>query len=103
VFVQYVALLPDRPCATANLDPEDLANAQLIARRLSEITARVAKRRGALVVPMDRLGQGHTTCDPLRWSNGIGEGLVPGDGAPWHPTAAGHAAIAEELARMLGR
>ena len=102
-FVQYVAMLPEAPCPSANLEAEDLANARQIAARLGAMTARVARRNGALVIAMDQTARGHTTCDALRWSNGIGPGLVAGDGAPWHPTAAGHAAIADELARALGR
>ena len=103
VFVQYAALVPDSPCPSADFYPEDAANARQIGARLAAITAKVAKRRSALVAALDRLARGHTTCDAERWSNGIGPGLVPGDGAPWHPTAAGHAAIAAEIERLVSR
>lgn len=102
-FVQYVAMLPDKPCPSADLYPEDLANARRIAERLAAMTQRVARRHDAVVIAMDQLARGHTTCDAVRWSNGIGPGLAAGDGAPWHPTAAGHAAIAEALAAALSR
>lgn len=103
VFVQYVAMLPDKPCASATFEPEALEGARQIAARLAAMTERVATRNGALTLPMDQIAMGKTTCDTVRLSNGVGAGLVPGDGAPWHPTAIGHAAIADALMELLAR
>ena len=101
VFVQYVTLVPAQPCPTAQIDPAKMTVMREIGTRLAEITARAAKQTGAAVLPMDRLSQGHTTCGPVRWSNGAGPGLQPGDGSPWHPTAAGMQTIATELEKLL--
>lgn len=101
VFVQYVALVPDAPCETARMSAAAMEANRALGRRLAEITARAANQTGALVLSMEQLSLGHTTCDAVRWSNGNGPGLAPGDGSAWHPTAAGMKAIADELERLL--
>jgi lysophospholipase L1-like esterase len=101
VFVQYVTLVPDAPCETARMDGAAMAANREIGRRLADLTVRAANQTGALVLPMDQLSRGHTTCDAVSWSHGIGPGLAPGDGSPWHPTGAGMRAIAVELEKLL--
>lgn len=100
VFVQYVKLVPDNPCAESRLSPEGALVNREIGEQLAKVTARAAEAEGALVLPADQLSRGHTLCDAEKWSVGIKTG-GPEAPAPWHPTAAGHAAIAAELERML--
>lgn len=102
VFVQYVTLIPDKPCGAAPLSPGNAAMARKMGERLAAITAEVANEAGALVLAADRLSHGHTTCDADPYSIGLPPGYDGTGGAPWHPTAAGHAAIAKALASALG-
>lgn len=100
VFVQYVTLVPEKPCAAANLP---LAYASLnreIGLRLAAITVRVARETGSRLLAADRLSGRHTTCDPVPWSNGMTTEIDLAKGAPWHPNATGHQEIARALARM---
>ena len=101
VLVQYVALADDIPCEAAPLLPEQAAIAREIARRLARASSSAAERGGAEVLPVDRLSAEHTPCSVEPWSRGLQPGYDGSQGAPWHPTAAGHAAIAEELAALL--
>lgn len=101
VFIQYVTLVPAAPCETARIDGAAMAATREIGRRLADLTSRAASQTGALVLPMDQLSHGHTTCDAVRWSNGSGSGITPGDGTAWHPTSAGMQAIANELEKLL--
>ncbi|MCW1402848.1 SGNH/GDSL hydrolase family protein [Novosphingobium sp. MW5] len=102
VFVQYVKLVPDNPCAESQLSAEGALINRDIGEQLAKVTARAAEAEGALVLPANELSRGHTLCDADRWSVGIKPG-GPEAPASWHPTAAGHAAIANALASMLGR
>jgi lysophospholipase L1-like esterase len=101
VFVQYVRLVPDAPCPAANISGDNAVLTRTIGERLAEVTARVARESGALVLPADRLSQGHTPCDVEPWAIGLPPGHDPAKGAPWHPNPAGHAAIAAALADLL--
>jgi lysophospholipase L1-like esterase len=101
VLVQYVALTGEAPCASAKLLPEHAALARSVATRLAEASARAAERGGAETLPIDRLSQEHLPCSEQPWSRGLEPGYDGLEGAPWHPTAAGHAAIADELAGLL--
>ena len=100
IFVQYVRLVPDSPCAEAQLSPEGALVNRDIGEQLARVTARAALAEGAEVLPVDQLSRGHTLCDAEKWSVGI-RTAGPEGPAPWHPTAAGHAAIAEALQRMV--
>lgn len=99
VFVQYVALVPDRPCDAAQLPPEKAAAAREIGRRLAEVTSRAARLEGGEVLRTDRLSLEHRPCDAEPWSAGTKS--EPGEGMVWHPTSRGHAAIAQALAQYL--
>ena len=100
VFVQYVALVPERPCDGANLPADKAQAAREIGRRLAEVTARAARAEGGEVLEMDTLSRGHGPCDAAPWS--FGTQAVAGEGMVWHPTGAAHAAIAALLAERLG-
>ena len=101
VFVQYVTLLPPQPCPATAISPEGAALARGIATRLAAITATVAKDADADLLAADQLSRGHTPCDAQPWAKGRPDPADPAPGAPWHPNAAGHAAIAAELANLL--
>jgi lysophospholipase L1-like esterase len=103
VLVQYVALVGDVPCPAAPLGEADAIVARRVAAGLAAATARAAERNGAEVLPVDTASLGHTACSTDPWSRGLAPGYAGADGAPWHPTAAGHAAIAGMLERLLSR
>jgi lysophospholipase L1-like esterase len=100
VFVQYVKLIPDAPCAAAQLSPEGALATRDIGEQLARVTARAALAEGAEVLAADQFSRGHTLCDADKWSVGPKPGGIEAP-APWHPTAAGHAAIAEELEALV--
>lgn len=100
IFVQYVTLVPEQPCEALHLPPETVPVLQGIARDLASATARVAARHGAEVIPADALSRGHTACDAQPWSTGP-KITGPEGNSPWHPTAAGHQAIAGAIAGLL--
>lgn len=102
VFVQYVKLVPDKPCPAAQLSPEGALLTRQIGEQLARVTARAAEAEGAEVLPVNELSRGHTLCDPDKWSVGPQPGGREAP-APWHPTEAGHAAIAAELEKLLLR
>lgn len=102
VFVQYVTLVPEKACAAIPIDDTAQAEARELAARLADITAQAAERNDALVLPAQQLSANHTACDTESWSRGFpANPQIPG--APWHPTALGHAEIAAELAELLDR
>lgn len=101
VFVQYVTLVPPTRCDAAALTPEDAQSSRATGIRLAEITARAARSTGALLLPADILSRDHTPCSAVPWSNGMAAGYDMRHGSPWHPNAAGHAAIADALERLL--
>lgn len=101
IFVQYVGLVADQPCAAAPLLPDHARSARNVAEQLARITAEAARRGGAEVLPIDRLSQDHLPCSAEPWSRGLTRGFDGSQGAAWHPTAAGHAAIAAALATLL--
>ncbi|MEO5597917.1 MAG: SGNH/GDSL hydrolase family protein [Novosphingobium sp.] len=99
LFVDYVTLLPKHgSCAAAPLSPDSAEAVGSLGKRLGALTARVARDEHAGLLPAGALSRHHTPCDVQPWSVGI-PGSAPG--APWHPNAAGHAAIAEALGQYL--
>ena len=102
VFVQYVTLVPEQLCQTTPISEDAAEQARDLARRLAETTASAARASGAEVLAADALSASHTSCDALPFSRGFSL-TASGTGAPWHPTALGHEAIAEALANMLAR
>ena len=103
VFVDYLRVLPARgECGALPLLKEDAALAPQVAQRLAEVTARAAKRTGARVLRASRLSRGHDACSTTPWAFG-GPSATKGRTAfaPFHPNAAGMAAIAAHLRRML--
>lgn len=102
VFVQYVRLVPDPACPALAMSADAAAITRTIGQRLAAITARAARLEGAEILALDRLSAAHTPCDAAPWSAGP-QPLGPDANAPWHPTMAGHAAIAAALEVHLQR
>jgi lysophospholipase L1-like esterase len=97
VFVEYLRVIPeDRTCASLPLDAPQLAQGRATIRRLAALTARVAKQEGAYLLPASTLSKGHETCSRKPWAQGY-----PATEVGWHPTAAGHAAVASALAKLI--
>lgn len=102
VFVQYVTLVPPgKLCAAEPLGTAQQREARAIGARLARITRVAARKTGSLVLPVQQLSAKHTACDAVPWSNGMPGDVSKRHGVPWHPNAAGHAAIADALAKFL--
>ncbi len=101
VLVQYIALVGTEPCADAPLLVADAALARRVAAGLAEATASAARATGADLLPVAAASQDHTPCSTDPWSRGLARDYDGSQGSPWHPTAAGHAAIAQMLERLL--
>lgn len=103
VFIQYVTLVPQTQCANSRLSEEEAAQLRSVGVRLAEVTARVARESGALLLPMDALSRNHTTCDPEPWSLGLPRDYQESQGAPWHPNRRAMEAIAQTLEDVIAR
>jgi len=101
VFIQYLTLVPATQCPNARLSAEQAAHLQAVGLRLADITARVARESGALVLAMDALSRDHTTCDAEPWSLGLPRDYQESQGAPWHPNRRGMEVIAEKLEEVI--
>lgn len=100
-FIQYVTLLSNVACPLETIAPEDAIVGRQIAKRLARITAEVAQANDADVLGTDIASRTHTPCARDPWSNGLSKDYDTGKGAPWHPNAAGHAAISKMLIRSI--
>ncbi len=96
VFVDYLDMLPARPCASIPYDAAALERARATVRRLARLTAAAARRERATLLRAGALSRGHDSCSAEPYAVGRSD-----TGASWHPTAAGHAAIAAALVRLL--
>ncbi|WP_037468141.1 SGNH/GDSL hydrolase family protein [Sphingobium herbicidovorans] len=101
IFVQYVTLVPPTLCDAAVLSGAEAKEYRALGERLAAVTARVARANGATVLPADKSSRDHTACSAEPWSHGMNPHYDLKQGAPWHPTRAGHAAIAQALAVLL--
>ncbi|MEJ5979243.1 SGNH/GDSL hydrolase family protein [Novosphingobium sp. PS1R-30] len=105
VFVDYLTVLPDGAlCSQTPLSFEAARGGRATAARLAALTASVARRNGAEVLPVSRLSRGrHDACAAAPWM----AGFIPPDASrgfvPYHPNLAGMTAVAEALDRSLGR
>lgn len=102
IFVQYVKLIPNDPCEALGLSADGALVNREIGERLALVTARAAAAEGAEVLASQDLSRDHTACDAAPYSVGP-KPTGPDGNAPWHPTIAGHAAIADALTAMLRR
>src|SRR5690606_26483724 len=100
-FVQYFPMVPQTLCDAIPLSPAAADTGRKIGQTLARVTAKVAVETGAIVLPVDTIDAAHMPCGADPWVTGYPAGYKPGDTAPWHPTRAGHAAIANALADRL--
>jgi lysophospholipase L1-like esterase len=99
VFVDYLRIVPEAGgCTGLPLDETQMAAARQAFSRMAEVTARSAAAEGAMLLSAGELSREHDACSATPWSAGH-----PGKPASWHPTAAGHAAIADALAELLAK
>jgi lysophospholipase L1-like esterase len=102
LLVQYFALMPaSGNCPATGLTDAEVPQIRAIGRRLAALTAQVARKNGAQVVPLDRVSADHALCSAQPWMNGGAPDMAAHDGAPYHPNAAGMAGAAEVIARSL--
>jgi lysophospholipase L1-like esterase len=96
VLVAYPRLVPPKPCAALNYTPPATRLVASIGARLERVFVSVARATHILLADPYVLGANHGPCaGDKRWV----VGLVPDNGAPYHPTAAGH----REMARLVER
>lgn len=100
-FVQYFPMVPDTLCDAVPLSPTAAEAARAIGSNLARITAKVAQESGSIVIPVDTIDEAHMPCGVDPWVTAYPADFKPGDAFPWHPTRAGHAAIAKALAERL--
>jgi lysophospholipase L1-like esterase len=99
VLVAYPRLVPPKPCAALDYTPAASHEVALIGARLEKVFVRVAQTTNIRLADPYVLGVGHGPCatGTNRWI----AGLVPDNGAPYHPTAAGHREMAKLVERAL--
>ena len=96
IVVDYLDMLPTRPCASIPYDATALASARATFRRLARVTAEITRREHATLLRAGALSRGHDSCAAQPYAVGR-----PAVGTSWHPTAAGHAAVAAAIVRLL--
>ncbi|MDE8654384.1 SGNH/GDSL hydrolase family protein [Novosphingobium album (ex Liu et al. 2023)] len=101
VFVTFLTLVPSTLCKATPIAPVRADAARALAERLAQITARVARETGSLIVRMDEASRDHTPCDPEPWTNGAPPDHNPALGIQWHPNPAGMRATAAAIAETL--
>lgn len=94
LFIDYLTLLPPAGQPAPPLAPEDADLGRHLADRLREITAAAAKATGCEMVAAADASSGHHAWSAQPWT--VGARLpVPRSPAPFHPNAAGMAAVAD--------
>ncbi len=103
VLVQYLTPLPaeGKLCAATPVSPQNAAIVRTIGKRLGEITDKVARERGVLVVEMNIASANHTPCDPEPWMIGSPAGYDGSQGLQWHLNLAGMRATAQDISWWL--
>jgi lysophospholipase L1-like esterase len=94
MFVDYLTLLPPAGRPAAPLAAVDADLGRHLAARLTEITAAAAAETGCELVAAAEASRGHHAWSNVPWT--VGARLpVPRRPAPFHPNAAGMAAVAD--------
>lgn len=102
LFVDYLTLLPPAETGAAPLSKAHAALGRHVAAGLEEHTAAAAAATGCELVSAGRASRDHHAWSADPWTLGAGWPL-PWRPAPFHPNAAGMAAVAELVAAKLGR
>lgn len=105
VFVDYLTVLPEGPlCDQTPLSPQVAETGRATAARLARLTAEVARRNGAEVLPASELSRKmHSACAASPWMAGFIPPAESRSFVPYHPNLAGMTAITEALDRKLRR
>ncbi|HEX3749129.1 MAG TPA: SGNH/GDSL hydrolase family protein [Streptosporangiaceae bacterium] len=100
LFVEYLSVLPPDATWPTGLLPADVAEwGRGIARRLSETTQQAAAEAGAIFVPAGAMSASHHAWSSDPWTRRFHLSLH--NGAPYHPTAKGMAAVADLVVESL--
>jgi len=102
ILVQYLTIVPEKLCAATPMSEADAAASRQTGALFAKTLAKIARSQRVEILNTNTLSRHHTACDPQPWSNGFPKGSPLANGIPWHPTAAGHAAIAAALQRKIG-
>ena len=102
VIVDYLTILPPTgDCPVMPLSPAQADSSRPIARRLNEITVRVAKDTGTELIPASKISEGHDVCAKDAWLNGYPSPGVPVEPTYYHPRLAAMTAIADALDQLI--
>jgi hypothetical protein len=102
VIVDYATILPPSGvCAAVPLSQVQADSSRSIARRLNEITVRVAKETSTELIAASRITEGHDACAKDAWLNGYPSPGVPVEPTFYHPRLAAMTAIADALDRQI--
>jgi lysophospholipase L1-like esterase len=104
VLVDYLPVVPDAAVAGLPMSDDDRAFCADLGRRLAAATAEAATLAGAELVAASVAGRDHAVGSAEPWVTGwvfSGDPLRGGVG-PYHPNAAGMAAVADLLTDLLG-
>lgn len=98
VFGEETGVAQDQP-----LGRKAVERYQALAGVLGRVYRRAAERggEGVEVVEISRMSEGHAVGSREPWVVGFTEGLLMGGGAPYHPNAEGHKAVAREVERRV--
>ncbi|MRJ76947.1 SGNH/GDSL hydrolase family protein [Aeromicrobium sp. SMF47] len=101
VLVGYLGVTPaDRGCDALGGDALDTAGVSAGERSIDRTMAAAARTAGATYVSMNAASKGHDACaGDEAWTNGLSPAL--GDGAVLHPRAAGMAAVASAVEKVV--
>jgi lysophospholipase L1-like esterase len=100
VFVDYLTVLPPDGTTPTGVLPAGVAEwGRAVARRLSGITRDVAAQSGSVFVAASAASANHHAWSATPWTRRFHLSLR--GGAPYHPNAAGMAAVAELVAAAL--
>jgi lysophospholipase L1-like esterase len=99
-FVDYLTILPPhRGTPTGALPPEIAEWGRGVAHRLTDVARKAAGRSGCIFVPAGDLSVDHHAWSAVPWTRHFS--LTRRGGPPYHPNAAGMAAVADMIAAAL--
>lgn len=104
-LVEYLAVFGEESKVAEDqpLGGERVERYKKMAKELSRAYREAAEKRpdGVEVVPISELSEGHALGSKEPWMTGFTAELLMKGGAPFHPNAAGHRAVADELLRRV--
>ncbi len=102
IIADYTTILPPSGvCPVVPLTPAEADASRVIAKRLDDITIRVAKDTATELIPAAKITEGHDACAKDAWVNGYPSPGVPVEPTFFHPRLAAMTAIADALDRHI--